>query len=194
LENYLSIMVYYLCFNECVKPIEINRIVIYNVTMKHLTQGDITMKFGRTLAGYLYAYLMGGLVTWICNFVFMRTLCCAIFGEEWGLFAADLIRYFCWPLVAFVFIYVTRRKDVTLKQEYLHRKEGRLYSFRTDVAEILRSSAFWKEFAIAVLLTLVYCLVNPFLLFINIPLFLAFNLGAYLHLHRTWLRDRLRVG
>ena len=152
------------------------------------------MRFGRTLAGYLYAYLMGGLATWICNFVLMRTLCCAIFGEDWGLFAADLIRYLCWPLVAFVFIYVSRRKDVTLKQEYLHQKEGQLYRFRTDLAEILRSPVFWKEFAIAVLLTLVYCLVNPFLLFINVPLFLAFNLWAHLHLHRTWLRDRLRVG
>jgi hypothetical protein len=89
---------------------------------------------------------------------------------------------------------VSRRKDVTLKQEYLHQKEGQLYRFRTDLAEILRSSAFWKEFASAVLLTLVYCLVNPLLLFINIPLFWTFNLWAYLHLHRTWLRDRLRVG
>ena len=71
------------------------------------------MKFGRTLASYLYAYLMGGLVTWMCNFVFMRTLCCAIFGEDWGLFAAALIRYFCWPIVAFVFIYLARQNRQT---------------------------------------------------------------------------------
>ena len=151
------------------------------------------MKFGRTFFAYLYAYLMGGLVTWICNFVFMRTLCCAIFGEDWGLFAADLIRYLCWPLVAFVFIYVARRKDVTVKQEYLHQKEGQQYDFGTDIAEILRSPTFWKEFAIALILTAIYFLVNPLLLYINIPLFFVFNLWAYLHLHRTWLRDRLRI-
>ena len=151
------------------------------------------MKFGRTLALYLYAYLMGGLVTWMCNFVFMRTLCCAVFGEDWGLFAAALIRYFCWPIVAFVFIYVARQKDITVKQQYLHQKEGQQYDFRVDVGEILRSSTFWKEFAIAVLLTAVYCLANPLLLYLNIPMFFIFNLGSYLHLHRIWLRDRLRV-
>ena len=151
------------------------------------------MKFVRTLASYLYAYLMGGLVTWICNFVFMKTLCCAVFGEDWGLFAAEIIRYLCWPVVAFVFIYLARRKDVTLKQEYLRQKEGQYYSFWTDVAEILRAPAFWKEFAIAVILTAIYWLANPLLLYINIPTFFAFNLWSYLHLHRTWLRDRLRV-
>ena len=151
------------------------------------------MKFGRTSATYLYAYLMGGLATWVCNFVFMRTLCCAIFGEDWGLFAAELIRYFCWPLIAFVMIYVSKTRDTIAKQTYLNEKEGQIYSFWADASEILRGSVFWKELLIVVALTVIYCLINPLLLFLNLPMFLVFNLGANLHLHRTWLRDRLRT-
>ena len=151
------------------------------------------MKFGRTLAWYFYAYLMGGLVTWLCNFVFMRTLCCAIFGEDWGLFAAEWIRYLLWPFIAFWLIYTAKRKDIAAKQEYLHQKEGQLYRFRADVEEILRNPVFWKEFAIAFLLTLLYSLFNPLLMIVNIPMFLLFNFLAAVHLHRTWLRDRIRV-
>ena len=116
------------------------------------------MKFGRTLAWYFYAYLMGGLATWICNLLFMRTLCCAVFGEDLGVFAAELLRYLLWPLVAFGVIYAPKRKDIATKQAYLHQKEGAPYRFRTDVVEILHDSAFWKEFVIVFLLTLLYSL------------------------------------
>lgn len=151
------------------------------------------MKFGRTFASYLFAYLMGGIVMWLCHFVFLRTLCCAIFGEDSGLLAAAIVQYLCWPLIAFWMIYVSKAKDITAKQEYLHQKEGKLYSFRTDAAEILRGSVFWKEVAIVLILTVIYCLINPLLLVINLPLFLIFNFWAHAHLHRIWLRDRLRV-
>ena len=151
------------------------------------------MKFGRTVSMYLYAYLMGGLATWVCNFIFMRTLCCAVFGEDWGLFAADLIRYFCWPLIAFVMIYISKARDAIVKQAYLNSKEGQTYSLWGDASEILRGSVFWTEVLIVVVLTVIYCLINPLLLLVNLPMFLIFNLGANLHLHRTWLRDRLRT-
>ena len=151
------------------------------------------MKFGRTFASYLFAYLMGGIVTWICHFVFLRTLCCAIFGEDYGLLSAAIIQYLFWPLIAFLMIYASKAKDLTAKQEYLHSKEGQVYSFRADVAEILHDSAFWKELAIVLILTVIYCLVNPLLLVINLPLFLIFNFWAHVHLHRTWFRNRLRI-
>ena len=151
------------------------------------------MKFGRTLAWYFYAYMIGGIATWISNLLFMGTLCCAVFGEYWGLLAGECIRCFLWPLVAFWVIYLPKRKDVTLKQEYLHQKEGASYCFHTDVVEILCDSVFWKEFAIAFLLTLVYALFNPLLMLINVPMFLLFNLFSLVHLHRTWIRDRFRL-
>ena len=151
------------------------------------------MKFGRTLAWYSYAYLMGGLATWISNVLFLGTLCCAVFGEYWGVLAAELLRYFLWPLVAFWVIYLPKRKDIADKQAYLHQKEGKTYCFRTDVVEILHDSMFWKEFAIAFLLTLVYSVFNPLLMVINVPMFLSFNLFSSVHLHRTWIRERIRI-
>ena len=151
------------------------------------------MKFGRTLAGYFYAYLIGGLVTWLCNLVFMRTLCCAILGEGLGLLVAELLRFFLWPLVAFWIIYTAKRKDISMKQEYLHQKEGGRYCLRTDVVEILCDSVFWKEFAIVFLLTLLYALFYSLLLVINIPMFLLLNFFTSAHLHRTWLQGRIRM-
>lgn len=151
------------------------------------------MKFGRTLAWYFYAYLMGGLAAWICKIVFMGTLCCAVFGEYWGLFVAEWLRYLLWPLVAFVAIYVPKSRNIATKQAYLHQKEGKTYCFRTDVVEILHGSVFWKEFAIAFLLTLVYSLFYSLLMVINIPMFLLFNFFASVHLHRTWIQDRIRT-
>ena len=150
------------------------------------------MKFGRTFASYLFAYLMGGIVMWLCHFIFLRTLCCAIFGEDYGLWAAALVQYLCWPLVAFGMIYSSKAKDIIAKQAYLNSKEGKTYSLRADVGEILRGSIFWKELAIVVILTALYCLVNPLLPVINLPLFLIFNFWAHLHLHRIWLKNRLR--
>lgn len=149
------------------------------------------MKFGRTLARYLYAYLIGGIVMWLCHFVFLRTLCCAVFGEDYGLWAAAIVRYLCWPLIAFWMIYVSKTKDIIAKQAYLHRMEGRTYSFGTDAAEILRGSTFWKEVAVVLILTVIYCLVNPLLLIINMPLFLLFHFWSNVYLHHVWIKNRL---
>ena len=151
------------------------------------------MKFGRTLAWYSYAYLMGGIATWICKLLFMGTLCCAVFGEYWGVFAAELLQYFLWPLVAFGVIYAPKRKDIATKQAYLHQKEGEPYCFRSDVVEIFHSSEFWKEFVIAFLLTFLYSFFNPLLMVINIPMFLLFNFFVSVHLHRTWIQNRIRT-
>ena len=150
------------------------------------------MKFGRTLAWYFYAYLMGGLATWLCKILFMGTLCCAVLGAYWGLFAAELLRYFLWPLVAFGVIYAPKCKDIAAKQAYLHLKEGKPYCFRADAIEILRGSVFWAEFAIVFLLTLLYSFFNPLLMVMNVPMFLLFNFFASVHLHRTWLQNRIR--
>ena len=149
------------------------------------------MKFGRTFARYLYAYLIGGIVMWLCHFVFLRTLCCAIFGEDYGLWAAAIVQYLCWPLIAFWMIYLSKAKDMIAKQGYLHSMEGRSYSLGADAAEILGGSTFWKEVAIVLILTAIYCLINPLLLIINLPLFVTFNLWSSLHLHRSWIKNRL---
>ena len=149
------------------------------------------MKFGRTFARYLYAYLIGGIVMWLCHFVFLRTLCCAIFGEDYGLLAAAIVQYLCWPLIAFWMIYASKSKDIIAKQAYLSSKEGQTYAFSADVREILGGSTFWKEVAIVLILTAIYCLINPLLLIINLPLFVTFNLWSSLHLHRSWIKNRL---
>ena len=151
------------------------------------------MKFGRTFASYLFAYLMGGIVMWLCHFVFLRTLCCAIFGADYGLLAAALVQYLCWPLIAFWMIYASQSKDIIAKQAYLSSKEGQTYAFSADVREILGGSTFWKEVAIVVILTALYCLINPLLLVINLPLFLIFNFWSHAHLHRKWIRNRLHM-
>ena len=181
-----------LLFNKSIIPLEIKRRRVYDVIAKKL-KGEIKMKFGRTLAWYFYAYLIGGLVTWLCNLVFMRTLCCAILGEGWGLLVAELLRYFLWPLVAFWVIYTAKRKDVAMKQEYLRQKEGKHYCFRIDVIEILRDSVFWKEFVIVCLLSLLYALFYPLLPIISIPMFLLLNFFTSAHLHCTWLQGRIRI-
>ena len=150
------------------------------------------MKFGRTFGRYLYAYLIGGIVMWFCHFLFLRTLCCVIFGADYGLFAAAVVQYLGWPLIAFWVIYVSKSRDIISKQEYLHSTEGKTYSFVDDAAKILGGSVFWKEVAIVPIISIVYFIINPLLLILNLPLFFVFNLWAHVHLHRKWSQNRLR--
>lgn len=150
------------------------------------------MKLARTFGRYLYAYLIGGIVMWFCHFLFLRTLCCVIFGADYGLFAAAVVQYLGWPLIAFWVIYVSKSRDIISKQEYLHSTEGKTYSFVDDAAKILGGSVFWKEVAIVPIISIVYFIINPLLLILNLPLFFVFNLWAHVHLHRKWSQNRLR--
>ena len=141
----------------------------------------------------LFSYVFGLVISWI-SLGLVRTVC----NQFWeGPQAIQATRYFQHLLIlpiVFIMIYRYKKKESDEAKEYKAKMQGRLYSTGQDVKELLASVDFWGEVIFISVVTLLYTAIYVLTygqgawIFWNIPVYILYELVAYLFLHRVWLK------
>ena len=125
------------------------------------------------------------LLTFLADSVIL-TVAFAIFGEEKGVFGANIIVRILINLVLMGSIHFQNLKnddDFDTYTTEMKEKEY-CYDFKSDVKSIFREKGFWIELIIFSVL----CLATMFL--IAIPLFLLINLFSHVLIHKSWIKEK----
>ena len=126
------------------------------------------------------------------------TIVFAIWGEQNGLLATNIIIRILLPLFLALGIHLQNIRNEKEYNEYIaEMKEKRYeYSFKDDVILLIRNNDFWVEVGIFAFFSLVMMLVvqNPKWMFLlAIPLFVPINIFSHAMIHKSWIKRKTKI-
>lgn len=141
----------------------------------------------------LFAYVSALILSTLLGMMFLIPIFVAIYGDEdLGKEIAAPLARILWFVIALFVIYVRKRKDGRARDEYLEKTKGRDYSIQADCKSLLRDGNLWAEIIVISLATFIYWIgqVGMNWILLNIPLFILFEFGSALCIHKIWSRSQ----
>lgn len=141
------------------------------------------------VVSYIGAYLLSGTV--------FRTICNAIIEDEnAALRVTRLLILFLTMIFAFILIYFYKRNTKDEYRKYITEMKEREYDLKNDFIESFKNKEVWDDAVIVSIITVIYGIryfgFFSFLPFLNIPLFVLFEILANVLMHNSWLKEKDR--
>lgn len=140
----------------------------------------------------LFSYVVGLVVSTVLGNSIILTICSAIWDPETtAVPATQVIMRILTLIIAFVMIYIHKRRDDDERKSFLLQMKEKEYNAKEDYRAVIADKRMWAEFVFVLIVTIVYWAFNYafYWIFLNIPLFFIFELFANHHLHRAWLKE-----
>ena len=140
----------------------------------------------------LLAYIISTVAVTILGRTIILTIVNAIIDtENLAITVTEIIMRILWPLVAFVIIYIHKRRDGDGYKSYISSMEEKEYDTKVDFNELIHNKSIWEEIIFVSIITIVYWLFSFSFVWIllNIPLFIVFAFVSPILIHKSWLKD-----
>ena len=140
----------------------------------------------------LFSYVVGLVASTILTNTIILTICNIIWEQDTtALLAAQVIARGLLFVIAFVMIYIHKKRDADERKSFLSQMKEKEYNAKEDYRAVIADKRNWVEFIFVSIITIVYWAFHFtfYWIFLNIPLFFIFELLANHHLHKAWLKE-----